>query len=78
MAANILCELYFKYRRIFENNNKKIFMVCVLKDEFWMEPYKAESAQSHTVLMSGAGTTKRRKSEATTAIYLNVSIRYIH
>lgn len=41
-------------------------------DEFWMEPYKAESAQSHTVLMSGAGTTKRRKSEATTAIYLNV------
>ncbi|CAH0724390.1 unnamed protein product, partial [Brenthis ino] len=41
-------------------------------DEFWMEPYKAESAKSHTVLMSGAGTTKRRKSEATTAIYLNV------
>ncbi|XP_045452304.1 dystroglycan 1 [Melitaea cinxia] len=41
-------------------------------DEFWMEPYKAESALSHTVLMSGAGTTKRRKSEATTAIYLNV------
>ncbi|XP_046970531.1 dystroglycan 1 isoform X2 [Vanessa cardui] len=41
-------------------------------DEFWMEPYKAESAQSHTVLMSGSGTTKRRKSDATTAIYLNV------
>ncbi|XP_026495454.1 dystroglycan 1 isoform X5 [Vanessa tameamea] len=41
-------------------------------DEFWMEAYKAESAQSHTVLMSGSGTTKRRKSDATTAIYLNV------
>ncbi|CAG9564071.1 unnamed protein product [Danaus chrysippus] len=41
-------------------------------DEFWMEPYKAESAQSHIVLMSGPGTTQRRKSDATTAIYLNV------
>ncbi|XP_032520164.2 dystroglycan 1 isoform X2 [Danaus plexippus] len=41
-------------------------------DEFWMEPYKAESAQSHVVLMSGPGTTQRRKSDATTAIYLNV------
>ncbi|XP_039758900.1 dystroglycan isoform X2 [Pararge aegeria] len=41
-------------------------------DEFWMEPYKLESAQSHMVLMSGPGTTKRRRSEATTAIYLNV------
>lgn len=38
-----------------------------------MEPYKSEAAQTHTVLMSGVGTTKRRKSEATTAIYLNVN-----
>ncbi|CAH2239119.1 jg10407 [Pararge aegeria aegeria] len=43
-----------------------------VEDEFWMEPYKLESAQSHMVLMSGPGTTKRRRSEATTAIYLNV------
>ncbi|XP_023954357.2 dystroglycan 1 isoform X2 [Bicyclus anynana] len=41
-------------------------------DEFWMEPYKSEAAQSHIVLMSGPGTTKRRRSDATTAIYLNV------
>nr|XP_034835287.1 dystroglycan isoform X2 [Maniola hyperantus] len=41
-------------------------------DEFWMEPYKSETAQSHVVLMSGPGSTKRRRSEATTAIYFNV------
>ncbi|VVC94023.1 unnamed protein product [Leptidea sinapis] len=41
-------------------------------DEFWMEPYKGESAQAQAVLLSGPGTTKRRHSEATTAIYLNV------
>ncbi|XP_068620064.1 dystroglycan 1 isoform X3 [Battus philenor] len=44
-------------------------------DEFWMEPYKAESARTHTVLMSGAGTTQRRRNDATTAIYLNVGCR---
>ncbi|CAH2042303.1 unnamed protein product, partial [Iphiclides podalirius] len=44
-------------------------------DEFWMEPYKAETARAHTVLMSGAGTTQRRRNDATTAIYLNVGCR---
>ncbi|XP_045521898.1 dystroglycan 1 isoform X2 [Pieris brassicae] len=41
-------------------------------DEFWMEPYKVEHTQGHAVILSGPGTTKRRHSEATTAIYLNV------
>ncbi|XP_050674389.1 dystroglycan 1 isoform X2 [Leptidea sinapis] len=41
-------------------------------DEFWMEPYKGEFAQAQAVMLSGPGTTKRRHSEATTAIYLNV------
>ncbi|XP_064292601.1 dystroglycan 1 isoform X2 [Plodia interpunctella] len=41
-------------------------------DEFWMEPYKNEGSRKQTVLMSGPGTTQRRRSEATTAIYLNV------
>ncbi|XP_060805473.1 dystroglycan 1 isoform X1 [Amyelois transitella] len=41
-------------------------------DEFWMEPYKTEAARTQTVLMSGPGTTQRRRSDAATAIYLNV------
>ncbi|XP_041985077.1 dystroglycan isoform X3 [Aricia agestis] len=41
-------------------------------DEFWMEPYKAESTRAHTALMSGPGDVKRRRGPATTAIYLNV------
>ncbi|KAJ2948541.1 hypothetical protein O0L34_g7794 [Tuta absoluta] len=41
-------------------------------DEFWMEPYKAEIAHTHAILMSGPGTTQRRRGDATTAIYLNV------
>ncbi|KPJ14740.1 Dystroglycan [Papilio machaon] len=41
-------------------------------DEFSMEPYKAESVRGHAVLMSGAGTTQRKRSDAATAIYLNV------
>ncbi|XP_045501592.1 dystroglycan 1 isoform X2 [Colias croceus] len=41
-------------------------------DEFWMEPYKSEHSHGHSVLLSGPGTTKRRHSEATTAIFLNV------
>ncbi|XP_049877317.1 dystroglycan 1 isoform X2 [Pectinophora gossypiella] len=41
-------------------------------DEFWMEPYKADAARTQTVLMSGAGTTQRRRGDATSAIYLNV------
>ncbi|XP_038211020.1 dystroglycan isoform X2 [Zerene cesonia] len=41
-------------------------------DEFWMEPYKTEHSHGHTVLLSGPGTTKRKHSEATTAIFLNV------
>ncbi|KAL4714980.1 hypothetical protein ACJJTC_003131 [Scirpophaga incertulas] len=41
-------------------------------DEFWIEPYKAESSQTQVVLMSGPGTTQHRRGDATTAIYLNV------
>ncbi|XP_026320521.1 dystroglycan isoform X2 [Hyposmocoma kahamanoa] len=41
-------------------------------DEFWMEPYKSDTSQIQTILMSGPGTTQRRRGDATTAIYLNV------
>ncbi|CAK1551491.1 unnamed protein product [Leptosia nina] len=41
-------------------------------DEFWMEPHKTEYTHGHSVILSGPGSTKRRHSEATTAIYLNV------
>ncbi|KAL0820429.1 hypothetical protein ABMA28_006304 [Loxostege sticticalis] len=41
-------------------------------DEFWMAPYKPDSVQTQTVLMTGPGTTQRRRGDATTAIYLNV------
>ncbi|XP_013162812.1 PREDICTED: dystroglycan isoform X2 [Papilio xuthus] len=41
-------------------------------DEFSMEPYKAESVRGDAVLLSGAGTTQRKRNDAATAIYLNV------
>ncbi|XP_072942786.1 uncharacterized protein Dg isoform X2 [Epargyreus clarus] len=41
-------------------------------DEFWMEPYKVDSSRGQSVITSGVGTTQRRRTEATTAIYLNV------
>ncbi|XP_037294965.1 dystroglycan isoform X3 [Manduca sexta] len=39
-------------------------------DEFWMEPYKTES-HAETIL-SGIGSSQRKRGDATTAIYLNV------
>ncbi|XP_063385930.1 dystroglycan 1 isoform X3 [Cydia fagiglandana] len=41
-------------------------------DEFWIEPYKPETARTQSVLMSGAGSASRRHGDATTAISLNV------
>ncbi|KAJ8717197.1 hypothetical protein PYW08_005596 [Mythimna loreyi] len=39
-------------------------------NEFWMEPYKAETHAD--TIMSGTGSSRRRHGDATTAIYLNV------
>ncbi|KAJ8717840.1 hypothetical protein PYW07_005770 [Mythimna separata] len=39
-------------------------------NEFWMEPYKAETHAD--TIMSGTGSSQRRHGDATTAIYLNV------
>lgn len=37
-----------------------------------MEPYKTEKLHADTIL-SGVGSSQRKRNDATTAIYLNVS-----
>ncbi|CAG9795714.1 unnamed protein product [Diatraea saccharalis] len=41
-------------------------------EEFWITPYKSDSEQTQNILMTGPGSSQRKRGDATTAIYLNV------
>lgn len=42
-----------------------------------MAPFKTDPSPGQSILMSGPGSTQRRRGDATTAIYLNVSTSYL-